>query len=118
MCYGLDTIECRKLAYEMAVYCNNVNIPKNWEDKKMAGIDWLYGFRKRHTELTLRKPEPCSLTRATSFNRHNVNIFFNNLEDVMQRCPSFADGSRVYCLDETGTTTVQKPKKNYCSKGS
>ncbi|GBP43106.1 hypothetical protein EVAR_96368_1 [Eumeta japonica] len=94
MCYGLDTIECRKLAYEMAVYYN-LKIPKNWEDKKMAGIDWLYGFRKRHTDLTLRKPEPCSLTRATSFNRHNVNVFFNNLEDVMRRCPSFADGSTL-----------------------
>ncbi|KAJ8706846.1 hypothetical protein PYW07_012924 [Mythimna separata] len=117
MCYGLDTIECRKLAYEMAVYYN-LNIPKNWEDKKMAGIDWLYGFRKRHTDLTLRKPEPCSLTRATSFNRHNVNVFFNNLEDVMRRCPRFADGSRVYCLDETGTTTVQKPKKIIAAKGA
>lgn len=117
MCYGLDTVECRKLAYEMAVYYK-LNIPKNWEDKKMAGIDWLYGFRKRHSDLTLRKPEPCSLTRATSFNRHNVNVFFNNLEDVMRRCPSFADGSRVYCLDETGTTTVQKPKKVIAAKGA
>ncbi|GBP27792.1 hypothetical protein EVAR_94196_1 [Eumeta japonica] len=47
-----------------------------------------------------------------------MNVFFNNLEDVMRRCPSFADGSRVYCLDETGTTTVQKPKKIIAAKGA
>lgn len=43
MCYGLDTIETRKLAYEMTVF-QNLEMPQNWKDKKMAGVDWLYGF--------------------------------------------------------------------------
>lgn len=117
MCYGLDTIEARKLAYELAKH-HNLNMPQTWEDRKMAGIDWLYGYRKRHADLTLRKPEPCSLSRATSFNKHNVKIFYDNLEDVMKRHPGFADGTRLFCLDETGTTTVQKPKKVIAAKGS
>lgn len=51
MCYSLDTVKCRKLAHEMTIYYN-LSIPKNWKDKKISGIDWLYGYRKRHTDLT------------------------------------------------------------------
>jgi hypothetical protein len=28
---------------------------------------------------------------ANSFNRHDVSTFFTNLEQVLQRCPAFAD---------------------------
>ncbi|KAF2886048.1 hypothetical protein ILUMI_20127, partial [Ignelater luminosus] len=84
MCYGLDTLETRRLAYEMAKY-HNLKIPKVWVERQMAGIDWLYGFRKRHPEIRLRKPEACSLSRATSFNRLNVQKFFDNLFDILQR---------------------------------
>ncbi|XP_046963332.1 uncharacterized protein LOC124532470 [Vanessa cardui] len=45
-------------------------------------------------------------------------MFYNNLEEVMKRCPSFGDGTRLFCLDETGTTTVQKPKRVLALKGS
>lgn len=36
----------------------------------------------------------------------------------MRRSPVFADGSRIYNLDETSTTTVQRPKKILAQKGS
>lgn len=117
MAYGLDTIETRKLAYQLAKH-HKLAIPQPWEDREMAGIDWLHSFRNRHPDLSLRKPEPCSLSRATSFNRHNVNQFFDNLETVMKRQTGFSDGTRVFALDETGTTTVQKPKKIIALKGS
>lgn len=32
--------------------------------------------------LALRTQERCSLSHATSFNRTNVTLFFNNLKDV------------------------------------
>lgn len=117
MCYGLDTIEARRLAYELALHLN-LSMPQSWTEKKIAGIDWLYGYKKRHPDITLRKPEACSLSRATSFNKHNVTIFFDNLEDVIKRHSVFADGTRMYCLDETSTTTVQKPRKVLAAKAS
>lgn len=117
MCYGLDTLETRRLAYEMAKH-HNLKIPQAWNERQMAGIDWLYGFRQRHPGISLRKPEACSLSRATSFNRHNVKTFFDNLFTILQRYPSFGDGTRVFSLDETGTTTVQKPKRVFASKSS
>lgn len=116
MFYGLTTKDCRKVAYEMAII-NKIKIPNSWVTNQMAGIDWLKSFRKRHSELSLRKPEACSLARATAFNKETVNIFFDNLEKVYKRHSSFADGTRVYNLDETATTTVQKPQKVIGPKG-
>lgn len=114
--YGLTNIDCRKLAYDTAKI-NNLSIPESWKRDKIAGIEWLRSFRNRHPELTLRAPERCSLARATAFNRHNIGKYFDNLGDALKRHPSFADGTRVYNLDETSTTTVQKPQKVLAPKG-
>lgn len=114
--YGLSTKECRRIAYQMA-QINNLKMPNSWKEKEMAGKDWLLCFRKRHPELTLRKPEPCSLARATAFNRTNVERFYSNLENLMKRNSAFADGTRIFNLDETSTTTVQKPQKVIAPKG-
>lgn len=38
MCYGLDNIETRKLAYETATYYK-LKIPVSWEAKQIAGKD-------------------------------------------------------------------------------
>lgn len=113
MFYGITTVECRKLAYEMAVK-NNIPISTKWHETKMAGKEWMMNFQKRHGSLSLRTPEACSLARATSFNKYNVETFFNNLEKVLLRTDSFADGTRIFNLDETATTTVQKSHKVGC----
>lgn len=69
----------------------------------MAGDKLYRGFRSRNSEISLRTPEGCSLARATSFNRHKVKTF----QDVYSRGLNFADGTRIFNLDETSTTTVQ-----------
>lgn len=116
MFYGLTKIECCKLAFQFAAK-NKLKYPPNWDRKEEAGADWLYGFMKRHPRLSLRIPEGCSLARASSFNRHNVDLFFNNLENLYKRFPNFSDGTRIFNLDETGMQTVQKPQKIIAQKG-
>lgn len=116
MGFGLTVTECRKLAYDMAEQ-NKLKLPENWVKNKEAGLEWFRGFRKRHPSISIRSPEGCSLSRMTSFNPHNVQSFFNKLETVYSRSEHFSNGSRVYNLDETSTTTVQNPRKIIAGKG-
>ena len=73
-----------KLENQYATHLGN-KMPANWTEKQVAGMDWLQGFMKRNDKLSLRTPEATSLSRATSFNRHNVNKFFDNLQSVLER---------------------------------
>ncbi|XP_072389688.1 uncharacterized protein [Diabrotica undecimpunctata] len=102
--YGLNNLKTRKLAYEMAKM-NSIDCFKNWEAPRMSGKDWLYGFMKRHPRLSLRAAEGCSIARAISFSRHNVNAFFNNYEKLFKTYPELCDSSRIWNMDETKTET-------------
>ena len=46
-----------------------------------------------------------------------MNLFFDNLENLLKKHPEFGDGSRIYNLDETATKTVQAPKCVIAQKG-
>lgn len=80
---------------------NSICCPPNW-----AGVEWLRSYKSRHLELTLKKPEECSMARATAFNKETVKCFFDNLE-VMDGDLSFGNGCRIYNLDKTATTKLQ-----------
>lgn len=117
MFYGLTLKDCSKLTYQLALK-NGLKMPSAWEEFKMATDSWMRAFRKRHPQLALRTPEACSLSRATSFNPTNVNKYFDNLDEVYSRHENFANGTRVYNLDETATTTVQVSAKVIAEKGA
>lgn len=67
--FGLSLSDLRYLAYELANR-NKINHTFNNENK-MAGKDWLYGFLRRHPQLSLRDPEKTSIARAMGFNRQS-----------------------------------------------
>lgn len=76
MHYGLSRNFFRVLALDFA-QVNNKPHPEKWNSEGMAGKNWYYEFMGRHKDaLSLRKPQATSLARSTSFNRHNVGVFF------------------------------------------
>ncbi|XP_050676211.1 uncharacterized protein LOC126973109 [Leptidea sinapis] len=87
----------------------------SWIQNNMAGPDWFKSFMHRNPQLSLRTPEATSLSRATSFNRTNVKDFFDKLQLLFQKYEFTA--SRIWNVDETGVTTVQKPKKIVAARG-
>ena len=70
---------------------------------------------KRHDNLEVCKPEGMSLSRATSFNKSNINEFFAELYEVVDRYKFTTRDIRKAV--ETGVTTVQKPCNIVAAKG-
>lgn len=106
--FGMNTRDVRELAYALA---KKNNLPNAFSDEtKLAGRDWLDGFRKRHPEITLRTPEKTSIARARCFNKPTVAKFFDMMEKV------YLEGNfsqhRIFNVDETALTTVSFPARN------
>lgn len=105
MNFGLTYALARELAYKYAVALNvNERIPAKRHTTGLAGENWLYHFKKRHPELALRQAENTSLSRNTSFSKHNVGTYFDNLEALFTRVN--ISPSRILNLDESGISTV------------
>lgn len=115
MHYGLTRKQALQLAFEFAE-ANSKKYPGSWARNNAAGKDWFRGFLSRNREVSLRTPEATSLSRATSFNKKNVNDFFTNLKTVREKY-NF-EAQNVYNCDETGCTTVQACPKVIASKKS
>ena len=70
----------------------------------MASKQWYYGFMLRHKNLSLRSPEQTSMNRVKAFCKENVDHFFSNLNEILDKIP-FAP-SQIYNMDETGFSNV------------
>ena len=101
--YGLSITELKELAYQFALKID-AEYPRSWDEYKMAGKQWYYGFMLRHKKLSLRMPEKTSLNRSKAFCRENVDHFFRNLDSVLAVQPFTA--SSIWNMDETGFSTV------------
>lgn len=112
--YGLTPKQVRKFAFQYGQHLN-LNMPPSWTVNQMAGEDWLSAFLKRQTTLSIRTPEATSQARASSFNRTNVKLFFDNLKTVLDRLK--IESCDMWNVDETGITTVQRPDKVVARRG-
>lgn len=106
--YGLTSKDVRNLAFQFAE-SSNINHPFDRE-KKCAGLAWYIGFRRRHPNLALRKPELTSMARSAGFNREAVNLFYDNLGRIYEENQYSPD--RIWNADETGISTVRKISQN------
>ena len=82
----------------------------------MAGPDWLQGFLKRHPELSIRLPQATSMGRAVGFNKPQVSKFYDIYQENLESHGNFTP-HKVWNMDESGITNVQKPGKVIASTG-
>ena len=113
MLFGFNRCDLTSLAFQLAEE-NTISHVFNTE-KTAAGKHWYYDFMRRHPDLSLRQPEASSLARAKGFNRKSVGEFFNLHEQTIDKYG--IDGTRVYTMDESGLTTVQKLGKVISCRG-
>jgi len=111
MLFGLNTVELRKLAFEIA---EKKGLNHRFK-KQIAGRTWMRGFLKRNPELVVRTPEATSLGRAIGFNEPVVRKFFDLYKGELEKHHYTAD--RVYNMDESGLTVVHKPRKVLAHRG-
>lgn len=111
--FGLTPMDIRKLAFQLAEKSKLEN-PFNKENQ-CAGPDWFESFMKRNKTLSLRKPEATSYGRAVGFNKPQVERFFKLLEECLTKYELRPE--RIYNMDETGLTVVQKPQRIVGKKG-
>jgi hypothetical protein len=64
-----------------------------------VGVNWVYRFLQRHSELRHRKPSGLNPKRAQAFNKWTVEVHFKELAKVLY--PGF-DPSNFYNMDEKG----------------
>lgn len=107
--FGLTSTDARSLAFSFARELKK-SVPASWNANETAGIDWFRGFMSRHPKLSLCTPEATSLARASAFNRPNVELFFNNLDGVIENMTY--KPQNIWNIDETGVQTVHEPKKS------
>ncbi|GFO23348.1 transposase [Plakobranchus ocellatus] len=83
--HGLTMEELQELAFELAE-ASNLSMLETWKANSKAGIEWAREFIRRHQdEISLRTPEATSPLHMSSFNKHNVNIFYDDLEEVIMQ---------------------------------
>ncbi|XP_038121749.1 uncharacterized protein LOC119770602 [Culex quinquefasciatus] len=105
--YGVTSLEMRSLAYQLATI-NRIDHPFD-NGTELAGKDWLYGFRMRHPELSLRAPEATSAARAQGFNKVAVDQFYDIVEAALST-GKFRKPSQFKNVDETCVVTVQSKR--------
>jgi hypothetical protein len=79
--HGLSTKDMRSLAHQYVVK-DDVTIPAGSCDKQHASCVRLSSFLKWKNTLSIRTARPTILGRATSFNKHSVEMLFANLSKV------------------------------------
>lgn len=108
--------EVRILAFKMA---ERYKLKHKFNtEKEMAGYDWFYKFLKRNPDISVRKSEGLSLSRAQGLTREDADAYFNLLKSTLEENCLMQKPSNIYNVDETGLQLNNKPGLVLAEKGS
>eukprot|EP00794_Sanderia_malayensis_P008380 gene8380-9279_t len=108
---GMSINDVRKVAFQFGEK-NNIPHPFN-KEQQMAGRDFVAGFLKRQSTISLRKPEAVSLNGVFGLNKRKR--YFDNLQVILDKHQ--LEPHQIYNVDELGLTCVHKPVKVLSKEG-
>lgn len=114
--FAPDRDSVRKMAYELA---EKLKVKHTFNsDKGKAGYDWLKLFLSRHPEISVRKAEGISNSRATGLCKENVREYFRLLAQILDENNLNDKPGHIFNVDETGLQLNNKPGHVLAKKGS
>ena len=112
MCVGLSRKQILTRTY---ILCKRIKMQTSYPNFK-AGKDWWEGVKRRHPEITLRKPEKLSTVRARMLNPVVVENYFNDLERVISELG--VSETEIWNCDETGLNFEHNPPRVVTERGA
>ena len=82
------------------------------------GKDWFEKFKRRHPDLSIRKPEKLTTTRARMVNPVVLHRYFTGLNELLTETDISNKQSVIWNCDETGKQFEHFPVKILVPKGA
>ncbi|KAH3876171.1 hypothetical protein DPMN_000038 [Dreissena polymorpha] len=83
----------------------------------VAGKDWWEGVKRRNPDLTIRKPERLTSTRARVMNWEVVGRYFSDLATILEGLDIADKPQRLWNCDELGKSFEHDPVRVVGEKG-
>lgn len=113
--FPLSEIQIRKLATQFA-NANNLQVFSQKKENQ-AGYYWFKGFMRRHPELCVKRAEGLSAARSGAMNKTNIDNWFAEYKQLVDRLNISDLPSHIWNLDESGLQDVFEAKRAVGQKG-
>ena len=110
--YGYSRQEFFTLATDFAI-----SLGKKSNSDPIFAASWYTGFKSRHPDVTLAKPQKLSLVRAKCTSEEVLDKYFDELGSVMSNSNLNDKPSNIWNIDETGIVMEHSPSNVLCLKG-
>mgnify|MGYP000140301650 FL=1 len=114
--YGYSRKEFTHLATDFAISLKNKG-----DAEQPFGNSWFNGYKARHPQLILTKPQKLSVVRAKATLAAVLQEYFTQLDLLLKLIKENGVHERPECIwdmDETGLQMEHSPSKVVCLKGS
>ena len=106
-----------ELLDSVQAYVKSLNKPTPFTNSRPSR-HWYEAFRKRNPQLSIRKPQHLSLSRA-SVTREDLKEWFQDVEEILKKKDLLnISPNRIYNCDETNVVLCPESEKVLTSKGS
>ncbi|XP_046573288.1 MFS-type transporter clz9-like [Haliotis rubra] len=95
--YGYTRAQVISLGTEYAI-----TLDKRTKQDNNLSLQWFYSFMGRWPELKLRRPRSLTQLRATATSEENVEKYFSQLEEVLDKYQLKSSPEMIYNVDEKG----------------